>query len=68
VKPTPNNPTSVSNQKDAIPWIDGFIEERNNITEPITAIYYPVLSEADTAVSIANVDDRSNKLVAVLTL
>jgi hypothetical protein len=68
VQPNPADPTDLSDQESTIPWIKGFIGESDDATEPLTAIYYPILAEAGNAVSIANVNDRDTKLVAVLAL
>jgi hypothetical protein len=58
----------LKNQEDTNAWVKVFVGDSEDPTEPLTAIYYPILEEADVSVSIAGANNRSTKLVGVLAL
>jgi hypothetical protein len=49
-----------------IRWITGFMGESENPTEPLTAIYYPIVADSLDSVSVSKSADT--KLVGVLAL
>jgi hypothetical protein len=67
-KPDPNDTSTAITMSSTVSWIKGFIGEDDNSTEPLTAIYYPILSEAIDEVSVADFDSSNTKLVGIIAM
>ena len=48
-------------------WIRGYVGNEDDPTEPLTAIYYPILHDAATKIRTGDNED-GNELVGVLAL
>ena len=60
------NATSVEASKGTQQWIKGYVGESEDPTEPLTAIYYPILDRAADEVTIT--EPKMSKTVGVLAL
>jgi hypothetical protein len=64
----PTDPMAAETEAITVAWIKGYIGDDVSAAEPLTAIYYPILDEANDAVSVADLDNGSTKLVGVIAM
>jgi hypothetical protein len=66
LQPVENDPAQEAARNNTIEWISGFVGMHNDPSEPLTVIYYPIVSDALSNVDVEGKQD--SKVLGLLAL
>jgi hypothetical protein len=66
--PNPGNQAELDEQENTIQWISGIIGPDLDASEPLVAVYYPLLDHATDAVSSSKLSPKGHDIVGSITM